>query len=153
MSLLPSKKDEIIGRTDSFIKIVLKNYRLDIMRKRKIENEHKIYFADVDKDLYRAKMDAGDYEIIRLWIKLDHFLVAIENELLYEAMQMLTKKRLKIILYSYFEDLTDKEIGKIMMIPKSTVHRQRIAALHNMRENIEKGLIANDSKMSKENYE
>ena len=92
--------------------------------------------------ILREKDSSRDYDLIKLWIKLDHFLVSIENELLYEAMLILSKRRLKIILYSYFEDLTDKQIGEIMMIPKSTVHRQRNAALQCMREKIEEEMEA-----------
>ena len=141
MSLLPSKQDGIISRTDYFIKVVLRNYKIDILKKRDVHNRYNIYYADLDNEQYKVKEDNKEFDVLRLWIRLDHFLVSIENELLYEAMLMLTRKRLKIILYSYFENLTDKEISEIMLIPKSTVHRHRIAALHNMRESIEKGMV------------
>ena len=58
--------------------------------------------------------------------------VIIENEILYQALDMLSGKRLEIILLSYFVELTDKEIGKIMSIPKSSVQYNRNVALQQM---------------------
>ena len=50
---------------------------------------------------------------------------------------MLSGKRLEIILLSYFVELTDKEIGKIMSIPKSSVQYNRNVALQQMRKMME----------------
>ena len=77
------------------------------------------------------------YPCSKFRISVESIKVIIENEILYQALDMLSGKRLEIILLSYFVELTDKEIGKIMSIPKSSVQYNRNVALQQMRKMME----------------
>lgn len=77
------------------------------------------------------------YPCSKFSISVESIKVIIENEILYQALDMLSGKRLEIILLSYFVELTDKEIGKIMSIPKSSVQYNRNVALQQMRKMME----------------
>ena len=69
------------------------------------------------------------YPALALKIELEHIRVFIENEMLYHALLLLPKKRLEIIILSFFADMTDKEIGKTILMPKSSVQYNRNVAL------------------------
>ena len=62
-------------------------------------------------------------------ISIDEFTFFIENELLYQALLILSPKRMEIIVLSFFLDMTDKEIGKKMLLPQSTVRYNRVVAI------------------------
>ena len=72
-----------------------------------------------------------------LKIELEHIRVFIENEMLYQALLLLPKKRLEIIILSFFADMTDKEIGKTILMPKSSVQYNRNVALQYIRKMME----------------
>lgn len=62
-------------------------------------------------------------------ISIDEFTFFIENELLYQALLILSPKRMEIIVLSFFLDMTDKEIGNKMLLPQSTVRYNRVVAI------------------------
>jgi len=57
--------------------------------------------------------------------------------MLYQALLLLPKKRLEIIILSFFADMTDKEIGKTILMPKSSVQYNRNVALQYIRKMME----------------
>lgn len=61
------------------------------------------------------------YGILYFWLKMDGFVVAIENELLYRSLLLLPHKKLVILIMSFFEGMTDREISQEMLMPQSTV--------------------------------
>lgn len=78
-----------------------------------------------------------EYGILYFWLKIDGLTVAIENELLYRSLLLLPNKKLVILLLSFFEGMTDKEISQEMLLPQSTVQYNRITALKRIRKLME----------------
>lgn len=77
------------------------------------------------------------YPVLALKVELEHIRVFIENEMLYQALLLLPKKRLEIIILSFFADMPDKEIGKTILMPKSSVQYNRNVALQYIRKMME----------------
>lgn len=99
----------------------------------KRKNEEIIYIGSYN-DLSEKNYSENTYKLLYFWLKIDEFMVALENEVLYQLLLLLPRKKLKIILLSFFEGMTDKEIGELLAIPKSTVQYNRITALKNIRK-------------------
>lgn len=114
---------------DSYCKKVVK-YNGCAMRRNEKRVERKILDCIAfDEAILNTLYVEDQYNILASKICLPNISVYIENESLYHYLLLLPKKRLEIILLSYFGEMTDNEIGKMMRIAKSTVQYNRIKAL------------------------
>ncbi|MCO7128194.1 sigma-70 family RNA polymerase sigma factor [Sporolactobacillus shoreicorticis] len=55
--------------------------------------------------------------------------VAVESDLLGEALRNLPDKKREIILLHYFMEMTDSEIAQLLKVNRSTVYRHRTSGL------------------------
>ena len=69
-------------------------------------------------------------------IVLPNISVFIDDDNLYRNLRLLSKKRQEILLLSYFMEMSDSEIGRLMSLGKSTVQDNRSKALGILRENM-----------------
>jgi len=60
--------------------------------------------------------------------------VEVSDEQLSKALKVLPEKKRNIILLSYFMDMTDTEIAKLMNLVRSTVYRNRTSTLEEIRK-------------------
>ena len=65
---------------------------------------------------------------------------------------LLPKKRLEIIILSFFADMTDKEIGKAILMPKSSVQYNRNVALQYIRKMMEVYTEVNEKQKNKNEF-
>ena len=63
--------------------------------------------------------------------------IIIKDDLLGEAVNSLSEKKRNIILMSYFLDMTDKQIGELLNLLRSTVTYQRHSALEMLKKFME----------------
>ena len=98
----------------------------------------------LDEEIEMSLYEMDEYEVLKLRITIDELSVAIESEMLHYALKMLSERKLKIILMSYFSELTDKQIGAKMQMPKSTVQYNRVAALHILKKYMEEWIYENE---------
>ena len=137
MNLLPSD-ESLYMRFDAYCKKYMKfaNYKLFCEeQKRKGERA-----ALEKKAKTMRKQDFYVYDAypgLEFGISLENINVVIEDEVLYQALLMIPEERLEIILLSYFGDLTDKEISKVIMMPKSSVQYNRNAGLRQIKKIME----------------
>ena len=134
MKILPFEDEDILNQFVCFCKKVLKYRNYRIYRDEKIEQKKGIIYVGEHTDILDQKYAEDRYDILYFWLKIDGITVAIENELLYRSLLLLPHKRLVILILSFFEGMTDKEIGEILVLPKSTVQYNRITALKNIRK-------------------
>lgn len=137
MGLLPSSEDTLCIRFDSFCKKVLKYRNYKFFRDDQIRKERECVFSDLDEGVLDQFYTLDDYEVLLFWITLKNLTIPIQNEMLYQALLLLSEKRLEIILLSYFMDMTDKEIGEEIQMPKSSVRYNRVQALRYMKKIME----------------
>lgn len=137
MNLLPS---EVIlqMRFDAFCKKVLTYTNYKLLREGQKRREQGYVFSDFEEgELEQYFYTYDRYPALALKIELEHIRVFIENEMLYQALLLLPKKRLEIIILSFFADMTDKEIGRTVLMPKSSVQYNRNVALQYIRKMME----------------
>lgn len=121
---------------DSYCKKVVK-YNGCAMRRNEKRVERKILDCIAfDEAILNTLYVEDQYNILASKICLPNISVYIENESLYHYLLLLPKKKLEIILLSYFGEMTDNEIGKMMSIAKSTVQYNRIKALGFLKDNM-----------------
>ncbi len=63
-------------------------------------------------------------------------LVAVQNENLAHALQILSEDKREIILLAYFLDMSDREIAEKLNLFRSTVQRNRTIALKILKEQL-----------------
>ena len=129
MNLPPSNLYPLCIRFEAFCKKVLtfQNYKLLSSEKR--WRTLGFVFSDLEEGILDQYYTIDDYEVMHNGISIDEFTFFIENELLYQALVILSPKRMEIIVLSFFLDMTDKEIGKKMLLPQSTVRYNRVVAI------------------------
>ena len=144
MGLLPDAGNGVVFRCDAFCKKVLKNVNINVLRgeRRYYKRNQPLLETDVEKDVSLSSLD--EYEVMKLWVAVDDLRFSIENEMLYCALKLLSERRLKIILMSYFAEMTDKQIGEKMQMPQSAVQYNRMAALRNLKCFLEEQMDENE---------
>lgn len=131
--------NRIEGKFDSFCKTVLKNRARDWYRKKERQQKREILFSDVSPGLH-IEPSCFDYIMCiecQAFYALDR-MVMIENDLLADALRMLSPRKRQIILLSYFFGWTDQKIGIRFHTARSTIQAARMRTLQEMREIIEK---------------
>lgn len=130
--------NRIEGKFDSFCKTVLKNRARDWYRKKERQQKREILFSDVSPGLH-IESSCFDYIMCiecQAFYALDR-MVMIENDLLANALRMLSPRKRQIILLSYFFGWTDQKIGIRFHTARSTIQAARMRTLQEMREIIE----------------
>lgn len=130
--------NRIEGKFDSFCKTVLKNRARDWYRKKERQQKREILFSDVSLGLH-IEPSCFDYIMCiecQAFYALDR-MVMIENDLLANALRMLSPRKRQIILLSYFFGWTDQKIGIRFHTARSTIQAARMRTLQEMREIIE----------------
>lgn len=130
--------NRIEGKFDSFCKTVLKNRARDWYRKKERQQKREILFSDVSPGLHIEPSCFGYIMCIecQAFYALDR-MVMIENDLLANALRMLSPRKRQIILLSYFFGWTDQKIGIRFHTARSTIQAARMRTLQEMREIIE----------------
>ena len=130
--------NRIEGKFDSFCKTVLKNRARDWYRKKERQQKREILSSDVSPGLH-IEPSCFDYIMCiecQAFYALDR-MVMIENDLLANALRMLSPRKRQIILLSYFFGWTDQKIGIRFHTARSTIQAARMRTLQEMREIIE----------------
>ena len=89
-----------------------------------------------DETMLNTLYVEDQYQVMLSSIVLPNISVFIDDENLYRNLRLLSKKRQEILLLSYFMEMSDSEIGRLMSIGKSTVQDNRSKALGILRENM-----------------
>ncbi len=137
MKVLPFEDDDLLNQFDCFCKKVLKYRNYSIFKSEEKEKRKGVIYVGENEKLFDQVYIEDEYGILYFWLKIDGLTVAIENELLYRALLLLPNKKLVILILSFFEGMTDKEISKEMLLPQSTVQYNRITALKRIRKLME----------------
>lgn len=129
MIILPFESEDLLSKFDCFCKKVLRYRNYNIYREEKIERKKGILYVGNHNEIFDQVCVEDQYGILYFWLKMDGFVVAIENELLYRSLLLLPHKKLVILIMSFFEGMTDREISQEMLMPQSTVQYNRIAGI------------------------
>lgn len=121
--------------------------QFDCLTKKVIKYERSKYYRDISKhwrnensfsDLLEAEVE-NLYSIDKYPIEYSVFNVLgmevqIIDEQLSKVLKVLPEKKRNIILLSYFMDMSDLEIGKLMNLVRSTIYRHRTSTLKEIKK-------------------
>ncbi len=134
-----SKEERIEHQFDSFAKKTLAGERKSYGRELAKSSDKELNFSDLSgaemNSLYTIDEFYSDYQHYDVY----GYDIGVKNDMLIEALDRLPQKKRDIILLSYFLDMSDMEIGKLLDIVRTTVFRNRKDALKEMKKYIDKG--------------
>ena len=122
---------------DSFCKTVLRNQARTIYEdNRRWQNRFISLEALTPDDL--AKLYSFDnYDAESIFFTAFDYEIPIENILIAQAIESLSKRRQDVVLLSYFLDMKEMDIASIMNLAQSTVHYHKVNALNELRKYME----------------
>lgn len=122
---------------DSFCKTVLRNQARNIYEEnRRWQNRFVSLEALTPADLARL-CSFDNYEAEAIFFSAFDYEIPIEDILIAQAVESLSKRQQDIILLSFFLEMKDVDIATLMNLAKSTVHYHKENALEELRKFME----------------
>lgn len=125
-------KKTVEHQFDSLCKIALTgeiiNYRKELSRKR--EREASFHGIQEPSHIDLKQIEQNSFVF-------NDMVFVFEDDLLYQAMTQLSDEKRTILLFFYFLDMTDQEIGQALKIIRRTVNHKRNRALSELRKMME----------------
>ena len=78
-----------------------------------------------------------NYEVESIFFSILDYEIPVEDILIAQAIESLSKRQQDIILLSYFLDMKDVDIASLMNLAKSTIHYHKENALEELRKYME----------------
>ncbi len=116
--------------TKKVIKCTKKKYYRDISRRWKNE----FSFSDLLEVELNNFGTLDDYSINDTVFNVLGMKVQVSDEQLSKVLKILPESKRNIILLSYFMDMSDSEIGKLMNLVRSTIYRHRTSTLEEIKK-------------------
>lgn len=126
-----------ISEFDRYCKHVLRNEAKDIQRQLARKRKVEISFSDLsDMDLNQLYV-FDEYKTDKNFFHVINEQVALQSNHLSKALKKLSDAKQKVILLSYFLEMTDQEIGETLNVARSTIQYRRSAALKELKTEME----------------
>lgn len=132
-----SFQERIEHQFDCICMLAMENERKNYLSYLSRLAKREVTFSDIGDYLVNqfATTDSysSDFEIF----SLNEVSVAVENDLISEALRELPDKKREILLMYYFLDMTDAEIAEMLKLNPSTIYRRRMSGLDLMKKFME----------------
>lgn len=132
-----SDKEKVEHQFDTLIKQVLRGEARNCKTKLAERAAHEIPFADLGDSFIETLGLCDEYLTDYFQFEVNGFDVVIKNELLGEAVTLLSEQKRNIILMSYFLDMNDTQIADLLNLVQSTVTYHRHSALEMLKRFME----------------
>ncbi|MDO5425136.1 MAG: sigma-70 family RNA polymerase sigma factor [Eubacteriales bacterium] len=134
-----SSNDELTIRNqfDRICKMALKGEAVDYYRHITYRQEHEVLFSELSQKERDRLFTVDEYRTESKSFQVLGCDIEVKDTLLAEAIQSLSEKKQKVVLLSYFMDMSDAEIARAMNLVRSTVHEHRRRSLELMKEMME----------------
>ncbi|MBR4959408.1 MAG: sigma-70 family RNA polymerase sigma factor, partial [Clostridia bacterium] len=96
-----------------------------------------VCFSDMNESDFNKLCTEDTYDFEYYIYHVSGFDITVKDMLLAEALEYLSEQKRDIILLSYYLDMSDAEIGELLNVVRSTVFRNRKAALDKIKEYME----------------
>jgi DNA-directed RNA polymerase specialized sigma24 family protein len=122
---------------DHFCKKIIINELRDIQKHNDylLQNEKPLNDLSIEENTELSFIDK--YDCFNEKIEVAGFLIDIEDELLYKAISMLSENKRKVILLSYWLDMSDKDISSYLNLVRRTVNYMRSSSLRELKKIME----------------
>ena len=134
-----SSNDELTIRNqfDRICKLALKGEAVDYYRHIAYRQEHEVLLSELSQKVQNRLFTVDEYKAENKCFQVLGYDIEVKDALLAEAIQSLSEKKRKVVLLSYFMDMSDAEIARVMNLVRSTVHEHRRRSLELMKEIME----------------
>ncbi len=122
---------------DSFCKTVLRNQARNIFAENKRWNKKFVSLESLTPAELNQLCIRDTYKAECICFSIYDYDIPIEDILIAQALETLSKRKQDVILLSFFLDMKDVDIAEIMNLTKSTVHYHRESALEELRKFME----------------
>ena len=124
-------------RFDAFCKKVLRNEAVNYLLQLKQQYQRELLFSDLSYSELQSLCFTEDYPSDSFTFTAHGCELRIDNEQVAEVFAELSPTEQSILILRFVMDMTDKEIGKTILMPKSSVQYNRNVALQYIRKMME----------------
>lgn len=132
-----SDKETIQHQYDVLAKKLLKGEAKSYLRELAKRAEKEIAFSNMSKSELEKLCTVDEYASDYFNFKVYGYDVTVKHDLLGEALAALPKHKRDVVLLSYFLDMSDEEIGRLLNVVRSTIFRHRKSALKKIKQYME----------------
>ena len=122
---------DVMKMFSAYVRISLKNCSLNYIRKERRRKAHEVLSPDLDGKYYTMQDDFPTQNNI---LQIMDSAICIRQDLLYDALRKMEKRRREVAYLSFGLGMTDQKIAETMQISRSTVQRIKKQALEELRE-------------------
>ena len=130
-------KKTIQHQFDTICKRALRDERANYLKHIQLKTKHETLCLDSQLEQLKEFQTFDTYPSDMTHFSVHNCQIAVENDLLAEALSTLPQTHRDIVLLSYFLDLTDAEIAEILNIVRRTVQYKRKCSLHKIKRYLE----------------
>jgi RNA polymerase sigma factor (sigma-70 family) len=132
VKLLNLHQQHIAYQFDSYCKKVLKYYARDYIAKKQRDEQRMSFFEFSENELTGLTVSDKYFKGAYYFNVLD-YKISVSDETLAEALQALPADRRDIVLLSFYLDMSDNEIAKLMNLVRRTVTYRKNATLKKLK--------------------
>lgn len=134
-----SSNDELTIRNqfDRICKLALKGEAADYYRHIAYRQKHEVLFSELSQKELDSIFGVDKYTVENKCFRILGYDIEVKDTLLAEAIQSLSENKRKVVLLSYFMDMSDADIARMMNLVRSTVYEHRKRSLELMKEMME----------------
>lgn len=132
---------------DRRCKLALKGELVDYTRHMDYLGKHEVIISDLSQREFDKLSVIDEYEMDFYHIQVLDYDIWLKNVLLAEALSTLTKRKLDVIILSYFQDMSDADIARKLNLDRSTVYKHRNRSLELLKLKMEE--CSNENKKQK----
>lgn len=121
---------------DSYCKKIMRNETRKFYREIKRLQGNEILFSELAERELRQLYTYDTYFSLGHSFQALNYKIVIRDDLLADALTVLSEQDRTIVLLSYFARMTDKEIGNKLSLIRATVQYRRNSALRKLRKHI-----------------
>ncbi|MDR1754310.1 MAG: hypothetical protein LBR74_05320 [Eubacterium sp.] len=133
MGLSPSEKQEIQVACEVFCKKIIKHEIQDCIKELQNKYANELYLEDLSDEISVE----DDYFSDSIFDVIGYKFI-VKNNYLAQGLRSLKWNEAAIILLSFFESISDVEIGRMLNMIRQTVKYRRDAALKKLKKEMEK---------------
>lgn len=137
LKLSPSQIKTVRHQFDTVCRKVLReeSRNIDKIRERRLRKE--ICFSGAPQQEVNNLFVEDEYFFDYTYFEVMNQMVMIRNDKLAEAIESLAEEKRKIVLLSYFFDMTDREIAEVLDSFRSTVQRKKVNSIKELKIKLE----------------
>jgi len=132
-----SFQEHIEHQFDAFCKTALKFKACDIYKAIARLAMHEIEFSGLTESQFNSLSHEDEYFTTAHQFKVLDFDIAIQDELMAEALAALPEDRRRIVLLYYFLGMNDRKIGELLNLIRETVQYRRTSSLKQLKQFLE----------------